>query len=76
MRSPNRLDNLYAELHQIHKRYVPDWRFGQFISNFLSWWNFETGKSDIWYEEDDEWIKHIRKYGEVIKPSKGYKDEV
>lgn len=76
MRNPNRLDNLYEQLHQVHKQYVPDWRFGQFISNFLSWWASETGQNDIWFEEDYEWIKHIQEFGKVIKPSKGHQNEI
>ena len=36
MRDINRLDNLYNELKEIHKK-VPDWRFGKFCSNFFGW---------------------------------------
>lgn len=68
MRDPNRLDNLYEQLHQVHKQYVPDWRFGQFISNFVSWWFSSSEQSDIWFEEDDEWIKDIQEFGNSLKP--------
>lgn len=36
MRDIERLDNFYDKLKHIHKTYFPDWRFGQLISNFLS----------------------------------------
>ena len=35
MRDPNRLDNFYTELCQIHKEYYPELRFGQLMSNFF-----------------------------------------
>lgn len=48
MRDPNRLDNFYENFKKIHKENVPDWRFGQLISNFVSWY----GK-DIFYLEEN-----------------------
>ena len=35
MRDPNRLDVFYKELYRIHRTYFSDWRFGQFMMNFL-----------------------------------------
>ena len=37
MRNPNRLDNFYFQLREIHKTQFPDWRFGQLMSNFFGW---------------------------------------
>lgn len=48
MRSPERLDEFYNYLCEIHKKYFCDWRFGQFIYNFLSWY----GKDPFYLEED------------------------
>lgn len=51
MRDVKRLDNFYNELKQIHKTYFPDWRFGQLISNFLSYIS-----KDCFYWEEDKFI--------------------
>ena len=53
MRDPNRLDDLYVMLLNFHKIYVPDWRFGQFMSNLLGKIYQETGR-DIFFMEDGE----------------------
>ena len=37
MRDPNRLDDFYKRICEIHKEKVPDWRFGQLCSNFFGW---------------------------------------
>jgi len=49
MRNPERLDEFYAKLCELHKKYVPDWRFDQFISNYVN----ETGR-DIFFDVFDE----------------------
>lgn len=56
MRKPERLDKFYDELCRIHKEYLPDWRFGQFIFNLIS----ETG--DPFFYEEDKMIEVIKKY--------------
>lgn len=60
MRDPNRLDGFYEELKQIHKENFPDWRFGQFIMNFLSW------NGDPFYLEEDRFITRIKEYVKVV----------
>lgn len=55
MRNPDRLDNFYDELCKIHKKYVPDWRFGQMMINIF-------GSEDIFYLEEDEVIERINRY--------------
>ena len=35
MRDPNRLDNFYTELCQIHKEYFPDWSLVSYVQTFL-----------------------------------------
>lgn len=66
MRDINRLDNFYKELCKIHKKFFPDWRFGQLIINVLADWQAKTGR-DIFYPEEDEMIQifrdYVKKYG-------------
>lgn len=62
MRDPNRLDNFYENLKKMHKENVPDWRFGQLISNFVSWY----GK-DIFYLEESQFMSKLNEFFESIK---------
>lgn len=62
MRDPKRLDNFYDDLKTIHKQYVPDWRFGQFISNVLGYVQSKHG--DIFFPEENKMIEYIREYFE------------
>ncbi len=57
MRDPKRLDTFYNELKQIHKEYFPDWRFGQLLCNFLSWYG-----RDPFYMEEDAFMKKIKEF--------------
>lgn len=66
MRSPERLDKFYTKLCELHKQYVPDWRFGQLVSNYAN----DTGR-DIFFDEEgntleliEKWLKKICKVGE------------
>ena len=54
MRDPNRLKSFYEEVERIHREYFPDWRFGQFLSNVVSWYG-----GDIFYFEEDRMLKLI-----------------
>ena len=56
MRNPERLDVFYEELKRLHKEYLLDWRFGQFIFNLMA----ETG--DPFFYEEDAMLKVIKKY--------------
>ena len=67
MRDINRLDNFYDELKRIHK-YVPDWRFGQFMINFMSWY-YNQYKRDCFYIEEDEMIKYIEEFIDEVRGS-------
>ena len=58
MRDPNRLDAFYEELKSIHKEYVPDWRFGQFMYNFFAY----TG--DPFFFEEGKLIEKLHEYVE------------
>ena len=57
MRDPKRIPAFLALL-QICWEKVPDWRFGQLIENFKSF----SGKSDLFYLEDDKFEKIIKEY--------------
>ena len=60
MRDPDRIDSFCDELARLwHK--VPDWRFGQLMSNLLGAYVGET-KRDIFFPEDDEMMNFFRKY--------------
>lgn len=60
MRDPKRIDEFCNELARMwHK--VPDWRFGQLISNVLGDYQAET-KRDIFFPEDDELLDFFKGY--------------
>ena len=62
MRDPNRIDQFCNDLAACWHR-VPDWRFGQLISNVLGAYVSET-KRDIFFPEDNEIMDFIKKYFE------------
>lgn len=66
MRNPDRLDDFYKELCELHKEHIPDWRFGQFCCNFFDWFA-RTKKQDIFFPEEDKMIKYIREYVKSVK---------
>lgn len=53
MRKISRIDPFMEKLKEYWKSEVPDWRFGQLMSNFLGF-AWEAKNSDIFYIEDDE----------------------
>ena len=60
MRNPERISPLWDKLFEAFKRahaLYPDWRFGQFMVNFLGWYG-----RDPFFAEDDEWLKIIDQY--------------
>ena len=57
MRDPNRLDEFYEKMKQIHKENFPDWRFGQFMMNFLAWYGH-----DPFYLEEGKFLTEMEKY--------------
>ena len=59
MRDIQKLSNFYAELQRVHQESFSDWRFGQFMENFLVSW-LEEGKGESYfYMEDDELLKEL-----------------
>lgn len=61
MRDPNRLDSFYTELCQIHKKYFPDWRFGQLCSNFFGWLA-STKQVDLFFPEENRMLEYLHEY--------------
>lgn len=61
MRNPDRLDDFYNKVKDIHKKYFPDWRFGQLMSNFLGWLYQEKNR-DCFFPEEDEMLEHLEEY--------------
>lgn len=66
MRDPDRIPKFCDELAKLWGL-VPDWRFGQFISNVLGAYVSET-KRDIFFPEDDEIMEFFKNY---FKSAKG-----
>lgn len=65
MRNPDRLNNFYDDFRRIHKKYFPDFRFGQLISNFFGWLYTEK-KIDCWFPEEAQMIDYFREYAESL----------
>jgi len=57
MRDPNRLDEFYDKLKELHKKYCPDWRMTQLICNLQCAYG-----SDLFYLEEDRLIKYVENY--------------
>lgn len=66
MRDPNRLDALYEKIKEIHKREFPDWRMGQFMLNFMTWYAGKT-RTDMFYVEDNKFTNALEDYIKEIK---------
>lgn len=64
MRDPNRLDNFYFQLREIHKTKFPDWRFGQLMSNFFGWL-YETKKIDLFFPEENKMLEYFKEFAGV-----------
>ena len=67
MRDINRLDSFYDKFKELHKN-VPDWRFGQFIMNFMSWY-YNKYKRDCFYIEDDKILNYIEEFIDEVRGS-------
>lgn len=63
MRDPARIDEL-CEALRLKWHEVPDWRFGQLMSNFLGE-VYGTSGRDIFYIEDNEMLNLLESY---LKP--------
>lgn len=61
LKDPKRLDKFYKKLKDLHKRTVPDWRFGQLMVNFIqSYGDMNT----MFYWNEDDFIMRLTKFME------------
>ena len=60
MRDINRLDIFYNEMKECHKKLL-DWRFGQLLMNFTSWY-YQKYKQDFFYVEDNRLINSFKEF--------------
>ena len=67
MRNPKRLDSFYENMKTIHKKFFPDWRFGQLMSNFFGWLYSEKGK-DLFFPEEEEMINYFKEFAGETSP--------
>ena len=61
MRNPERLNDFYDEIKRIHKEYFPDWRFGQFMSNWLGW-IYQEKKKNKFFPEENKMLEYLKEY--------------
>lgn len=61
MRDPNRLYGFYSELQRIHITHFPDWRFGQFMYNFMYWLTNSKGV-DPFFPEESQMLDYLHEY--------------
>ena len=61
MRNPERIDKFCSKLAEYWKE-VPDWRFGQLMSNVLG--SMASEGRDPFFPEEDEMIEYFKKYFE------------
>ena len=65
-RDPERLENFYDIMKQIHKCSFSDWRFGQFMLNFLGW--VQNNKCDPFFPEEDKMLEYLKEYANEYSP--------
>ena len=61
IRNPERLDNFYSQLCEIHKKSFPDMRETQYMLNLLGWIN-STKKRDPFFIETQEFLEYAKEY--------------
>lgn len=61
IRKAERIDVFTSELNRIWKTYYLDWRFGQFMMNFLGFVQSKK-KRDPFFPEESEMITYLKEY--------------
>ena len=61
MRKIERIKEFTDELAVLWEKYIPDWRFGQFMSNFFGWLASEKG-IDLFFPEEKDMIKYLKEF--------------
>ena len=60
MRDPKRIDDFLKRLGECWKQ-VPDWRFGQLISNVKDF-AYDDWPQDMFFIEDEQFIYYVEKF--------------
>ena len=60
MRDPKRSDDNYDRMKKIHQEKLPDWRFGQLMSNFLGW--LAQQNKMCFYLGDAQMLRYFEEY--------------
>lgn len=63
MRDKNRIQKIMTVFQEIWEQ-VPDWRFGQLISNMMGTLIHDHKILDIFFPEDDKWLEWLQEYKE------------
>lgn len=61
MRDVNRIPKFCNRLAELWAKEVPDWRFGQLVSNVLGYIYEKSGR-DPWFFEEDLMMQYIEEY--------------
>ena len=61
MRDPKRIYEFCNKFAVLWAEKIPDWRFGQTISNFFGWIYAEK-KRDIFFIEEDQMLEYFEEY--------------
>ena len=61
IRNPARIDKFTSKLNRIWKTYYLDWRFGQFMMNFLGFVQSKK-KRDPFFLEESEMLTYLKEY--------------
>ena len=61
IRDSERIDVFTAELNRIWKKYFLDWRFGQFMMNFLGFVQSKKNR-DPFFPEEKEMLTYLKEY--------------
>ena len=64
MRDPKRLDDFYDRMKKIHQEKLPDWRFGQLMSNFLGW--LAQQNKMCFYLGDAQMLRYFEEYEDSL----------
>ena len=73
MRNADRLDYMYDEMCRLHKKYLPQWRYGQLCSNFFGWLIHTQGR-DLFFPEEDEMLRWFKTYIKEIVGEERFED--
>ena len=69
MRNIGRISPFMQEVAQIWQDTFPDWRFGQFITNFENWVR-RTKRIDLFYVEESEYLEYLNEYADESLPNR------